>query len=255
MTLVREGLLILALILVPAVVGMTLVHRLAPAAFRRSNREAADPVWAIAGGAFGLLLGFMVVTLWDDLQKARETVQDEANDIVNLYELTYALPEGANPPALRAQLEGYTRLIVDDEWDELGRHRSSEEAERAMDNLWRSYLGLEQLLGADSLAYSESIERLPDLQDARNRRINAAESRVPAALWAVVIGGIAVMIVMIWFTGSEDFRTHLLMTVVLSVSLAAILFLIRVFNNPFQGTVRADPAPMERALIHFEKQR
>lgn len=254
MTLLKEGLIILALLLVPSVAGMLMVRRLAPSAFRDANRESADPVWAIAGGAFGLLLGFMVVILWDGLQDAQATVQDEASDIVNLYNLTLGLPPGADAEGLREQIKGYTQLLVDEEWPALGRHSSSERAEAALDALWLSYMQLQSAPGiAANRAYDESLERLAELQEARNERINAATSRVPAALWVVQIGGTALVIGMAWFTGADDFRTHLLTTAVLAVSLAAILFLIRVFNNPFQGAVRADPEPMERALAHMNE--
>jgi hypothetical protein len=253
MTLLTEGLIILSLLLVPGVIGTVLVHRYFTPAFRSANREAADPVWSIAGGAFGLLLGFMVVILWDDLQSAQSTVQDEANDLVTLYQLSYGLPETTSSAELRTRIRDYTVLLVDEEWDALGRHQQSDAAEAALDSLWRAYMALEQRLGASNQALDASIARLADLQDARNRRVNAAKNTVPTALWVVLVGGVAIMIGMTWFTGSESFRTHLLTTVVLTVSLAAVLFLIRIFNNPFQGAIRADAAPMERALEHFNE--
>src|SRR3712207_156668 len=115
MTLLKEGLIILTLLLVPGVAGMIAMHRFLPAHLRERNRESAEPIWAIVGGAFGLLLGFMVVILWDGLQDAQATVQDEANDIVNLYQLTYGLPESARPEELREKIRAYTRLLVDEE--------------------------------------------------------------------------------------------------------------------------------------------
>ena len=251
MTLLKEGLIILVLLLAPSIFGMIAVHRYLPARFRERNRESADPIWAIAGGAFGLLLGFMVVILWEGLQEAQATVQEEANDIVNLYQLTYGLPDSARPQELRDKLRTYTRLLIDEEWEELGKHSSSERAEAAIDDLWLSYMRLSPALGNSNKAYDNAVEHLSLLQDARNRRINEAAGRVPTPLWVVLIGGTVLVIAMTWFTGSEDFRTHLLTTVVLSIALASILFLIRIFNNPFQGQVRADAEPMERALEHM----
>ena len=196
MTLLKEGLVILALLLVPGVVGTILVHRYSPPGFRLANREAAD---------------------------------------------------------LRAQIRGYTALLVEEEWDALGRHEQSDTAEAKLDDLRQSYMGLERRLGSSNEALDQSVARLAELQDARNRRINEAKSRVPIALWVVLSGGVAIVIAMTWFTGSENFGIDLLTTVVLTLSLAAVLFLISVFNNPFQGSIRADPEPMERALAHFDE--
>ena len=249
--LVLEGLVIFALVLLPAVLGVIAVRRYLPASFHQANFAVAEPIWAILGVTYGLLLGFLVVNLWGDLQTAQQTVQDEANDLVNLYALTYGMPDSVAPAALREQIIGYARLLVDDEWPELGRHASSPRADAAMDGLWRSYLRLDTVLLRTSTSYNESVRLLADLQSARNRRINAAQDLVPAVLWVVLLGGVAMMIGTIWFTGSDDLRTHLLMAAVLGISLASILFLIRAFNNPFQGDVRVNPEPIERALQQF----
>jgi hypothetical protein len=170
-----------------------------------------------------------------------------------MHQFTYGLPESAAPAALRDQIVAYARLVVDEEWPDLGRHQSDPSADAAFDNLWKSYLRLEPSLGATSASYQESIKLLSELQDARNRRISAARNVVPTALWVVLIGGVAIMIATIWFTGSEDLRTHLLMTIVLAISLASILFLIRAFNNPFQGDVRVNAEPIERVLQQLDE--
>jgi hypothetical protein len=243
-----EGLVIFALVLLPAVLGVVVVQRSLPARLHQLSFAAAEPIWAILGVTYGLLLAFLVVNLWTDLQSAQATVQDEANDLINLYELTYGFPEAVAPIDLRGQIVSYTRVLVEDEWPMLGRHERSPRADTSLRTLWRLYLRLEPTLGAANRSYSESVEHLADLESARNRRINAAQIIVPTALWVVLLGGVALMIVTVWFTGPDDLRTHLLMAAVLGISLASILFLIRAFNNPFQGDVRVSVDPIERAL-------
>jgi peptidoglycan/LPS O-acetylase OafA/YrhL len=250
-TLLKEGLIIFGALLVPALILTVIVRRFVPARFREESRQHADPVWAIAGGAFGLLLGFMVVLLWEDLQEAQAAVQAEASDLVNLYELSFGLPASANPEGLRGRIVAYVQSLVDEEWDALGRHQADPGSQRIIDQIWRSYVELEPSIGSESISYGESITRLEEIQEARDRRINAATNRVPGALWAVLLGGVALIVAMACFTGSDDREAHLLTVTALVVSLAAVLFLIRIFNNPFQGHVRADPEPMERALEHF----
>lgn len=251
MMLVLEGLIIFILVLLPALLGVIVVHRYFPRSLHQISFAAAEPMWAILGVTYGLLLAFLVVNLWSDLQSAQATVQDEANDLINLYELTYGFPESATPVDLRGQIVTYARVLVEDEWPVLGRHESSPRADTGLRALWRFYLRHESTLGAANRSYSESVELLADLESARNRRINAAHNLVPLALWIVLLGGVALMIVTVWFTGPEYLRTHLMMAAVLGISLASILFLIRAFNNPFQGEVRVNADPIERALEKF----
>ena len=93
--LVLEGLVIFTLVLAPALLGVILVQRYFPTSLHHLSFAAAEPIWAILGVTYGLLLAFLVVTLWSDLQNAQQTVQEEANDLVNLYQLTRGLPEEA----------------------------------------------------------------------------------------------------------------------------------------------------------------
>lgn len=253
MSLILEAVIIFAAILLPALLGVLVARRYLPPSFHVSSSKSAEAIWAIVGVTFGLLLGFLVVNLWGDLQNAQATVQDEANDISAIHHLTYGLPESAMPAELRGRIREYARLLVDEEWPVLGRHESSSQADAALEGLWRSYLALEAPLGGTNTSYNESIVRLLDLEDARNRRIDSARSVVPVALWAVLIGGVVLMIGTVWLTGPDHLPTHVLMTVVLALSLASILFLIRAFNNPFQGDVRVDPEPIERVLQQIER--
>ena len=254
MPLAVEGLVIVALILLPALLGVILVRRFLPASFHRANLAVAEPIWAILGVTYGLLLGFMVVTLWGDLQEAQKTVQEEANDMICLNELTYAFPDSTTtPPAvMRERIKVYAQQVVDVEWSELGRHRGDPGADATFDALWNMYRRLDLEVGSEVESYDESIKLMISLQKARNGRISAARDVVPTALWVVLLGGVAVMIGTVWFTGSEDLRTHLLMAAILAISLASILFLIRAFNNPFGGDLRVDPGPIELVLQRLD---
>lgn len=252
MVFVTEGLIIFLLVLVPALVGTLLVRRLFPSHFLHANREAADPAWAISGGLFGLLLGFMVVTLWQNLVDAQATVQQEASDLSSLYELTGGLPEADRAEA-RERIRTYILVSVEDEWPQLGRHRSSEAAEDAIDNLWQYYLERDREPVNQAESFEQSLSTLVALQEARKQRLDAADSTVPAPLWVVLLCGVGVMVVLLWFTGADNTGTQILMTIVLSLSLAAVLFLIRIFNNPFQGAVRVEPVPFERLLVEIDR--
>src|SRR5262249_51710843 len=148
-------------VVIPAVLGMILVRRLMGFGFRDESNRHGEPAWAIAGGVFGLLLGFMVVILWQDLVDARSVVPDQANDMVAISELSNGLPANVRPQ-LQADIREYVRLIVGDEWEKLGQHRRSDAAEAAFRKLWGEYLALDATLGGSSQSYAESVQRLSE---------------------------------------------------------------------------------------------
>jgi hypothetical protein len=247
-----EGIVIMGGMVVIAVVGSQIVGRYLPPTWRRDNQHSAELVWAVTGGTFGLLLGFMVVTLWQNLEAGDRTVQDEANSLTNLYMLAGGFP-ASQQTRIRSLLRAYSRDVIDHEWDLLAQRQTSAEAERVVTDLWQAYLGLVTLSDArESDLYAESLHRMSEFQEARLTRISQAEGHVPSVLWVVLIIGVGVVIALMWITGSGKTHTRIPMTVALALSFGAVIFLIRVFNNPYIGDVRVGPEAIERALARWD---
>ena len=113
MTLLIEGVLIVGLMLCIGVGGLFVVHRFLPHLHRHEIREGSEAVWAVAGGVFGLLLGFMVVVLWENLTDAQTVVQNETNHLGSLFRLAGGFPDPERRQ-LRGEMREYAQLMVDE---------------------------------------------------------------------------------------------------------------------------------------------
>jgi hypothetical protein len=68
-----------------AVGGLVLVQRLVSTELRKGHNEVAGFIYAVLGVAYAVLLGLMVVAVWEDWQAANATANDEANEVAEIY--------------------------------------------------------------------------------------------------------------------------------------------------------------------------
>jgi hypothetical protein len=73
------GLLVVLLFVALAVGGLVLVQRLVPIERRLAHNDVAGFIYAVLGVAYAVLLGLMVVAVWQDWQAAQETATQDGD--------------------------------------------------------------------------------------------------------------------------------------------------------------------------------
>ena len=96
------------------------------------------------------------------------------------------------------------------------------------------------------------LRSLAQLWDARQQRLLAAETTIPAVVWIVTIVGGALTIAFGSFLGVPSLGMHLAMSAALAVSGALVLILIIALSNPFRGDFRVSTLPFDRVLAQIE---
>src|SRR5215218_6164932 len=76
-----------------ALVGLEVVQRLVPAEKRQEHNDVAGFVYAVVGIVYAVLLALLVIAVWEQFQKANETVESEANAVAEIAWLAHRLPE------------------------------------------------------------------------------------------------------------------------------------------------------------------
>ena len=101
MILIVYGVLVVCAAGLAAVAGLTLVQCLVPSRLRqhRSN-DAAGAIYHTLGVVCAVLLGLVVIAVWEEYGTADETVESEANALDEIAWLAHGLPE---PDGLQLQ--------------------------------------------------------------------------------------------------------------------------------------------------------
>ena len=172
---ISTGLFIVALAILIAVGGLVLVQRLYSTDQRKQHNDVAGFIYAVLGVSYAVLLGLMLIAVWEKWNAAEDLTADEANELAGIFWYAHALPqpEGRH---IQELVRSYERVVVEEEWPLMAQGRSSPKAWDTLDELRGAILGLEPPKGApqmgyEQMRYNEMLEQLHDLGNARRERL------------------------------------------------------------------------------------
>jgi hypothetical protein len=249
---VLTGLLIVAVATVVAVGGMMLVQSLVSTERRKQHNDVAGFIYAVLGVSYAVLLGLMLIAVWEQWNAAQDVASDEANELAGIFYFAHALPqpEGRH---IQELVRSYTQVVVEEEWPLLEQGKSSPEAWATLDELRGAILGFDPSTGAQQVRYNQVLEQLHGVGDARRERLLAASEGLAPILWVVLIGGGVITIAFTYLFGLQNTVVHTLMVAALAMILSSSLFTVAALDYPFKGDVRIHPAAFEQVLERFQE--
>jgi hypothetical protein len=247
MSTVTLGLLVLIATVFISLVGLTIVRRRVPVSLLQQHRDVAGFIISVLGVVYGVLLGFIVVTVWEQYEHAREYISGETNQMADLMQISKGFADPLSDQ-IQQNLLNYGKLVITSEWDSMAKGKSSAQAQSALDNLWKIYRGIEPKDSSESALMAEGLARLAQLSDFRRGRLHESRSQVPGIVWVVLFLGAMITIFYTYLFGVENLIAQGIMTAALSLEIALILFLVFVLDNPFRGDFQLTSAPYTRVL-------
>lgn len=197
---------------------------------------------------YGLLLGLVVVELWQLKDSAEKNTVNEANEIRITAELATLLP--GNKSVLMNSLGDYVEGVVKKEWPMMmdGQQREMFNASPELDNVRASISDLEPKSQVDLMTYQEILGRYGRIVEARQQRLFDSEAHLPNTLLVALIVGAAFVWGCTFFIVSEQIHSQTILCAVCGGYMFMLVYLIVVLENPFIGSWRVDTTPYERVL-------
>jgi hypothetical protein len=118
------GIPLICLAVLLAVGGLVLVQRLKPGRRRVRQNDVAGFIYAVLGVAYSVLLGLVLVAVWEQWNAATAAVDQEARDVADVYFLAHRLPEPEGRH-LQELTRSYARTVVNEEWPLMKRGKVS----------------------------------------------------------------------------------------------------------------------------------
>jgi protein-S-isoprenylcysteine O-methyltransferase Ste14 len=249
------GLLVVIGACLAAVAGLELVQRLVPAQKRQEHNDVAGFLYAVIGVVYAVLLALLVIAVWEQFQKANETVESEANAVAEIAWLAHRLPEPEHH-VLQEDARSYAQEVVDQEWPLMEQgiegQRGTPEAWNLIDDMRTTLQGFEPSTAAEQNVHAEGLDQIDRLGDDRRIRFVAAEEGIPGILWAVLVFGAVVVVGFTYLFGLRNSWAHRLMVMSLTAVIALVLFAIVAMEHPFSGGASIEPEAFELILERFE---
>lgn len=246
-----SGLLIVVLSILLSLAGMFLVRRRLSFAKLKSNNEVAGFIYSMIGIVYAVLLGFIVVVVWEKYSDTENSVHEEAVHISILFRSAQALPEASRRP-LQERLLTYAKSVVNEEWQTMAAGNPSVTTSEAYDNIWKTYYEIQPQSEREKVFYQEAIDGLGELSHNRRFRLLSSRSGLPVALWVLLIGGGIIAVGFTYLFGIESARTQSFMVAALAGLIGFILFLIVSLDFPFSGDLRIEPEAIKSVIEMWE---
>ncbi|MEU7580404.1 hypothetical protein AB0B50_22715 [Streptomyces sp. NPDC041068] len=232
--------LIVGGVVVLALAGSVLTHRRHPGLADGEHNDMVGVVIGMYGAIYGIILAFVVVTLWTQMQDADAVVQDEASALAQLTWDSQAFPP-ARRDRVHAAVGAYIHKVVDVQWPLMrtGNPQYSV-AQRQMEDLFSSLQTYEPRTEKEKAFYGEAIDDLNEVVAHRRARMTIARQELPGLLKALVYGGALVFIPLTFLYGIKSRRVHLLFVGSVAALIGFSLLLVVVLDHPFAGKISVD---------------
>ena len=245
------GLSLICLAMLVAGGGLVLVQRLMPTRRRMPHNDVAGFIYAVLGVAYAVLLGLMVVAVWEEWNAANAAVDQEASEVAEIFWLAHRLPqpEGRH---LQELARSYARTEVNEEWPLMERGKVSPKAWAILDEIRNEIQSMKPATDTQQVLYEQGLQQVSELADARRERLLDAKEGLPAILWVVLIVGGVEAVGFTYLFGLESTTVHVLMVTSLTLIIALVLFTVAALDYPFEGDIHISPDAFEQVLGRFE---
>ena len=238
--------ILIVVALVISTVLVAVLNRVWPTAHRKLVNDVTGWQLGILGTTDGVILGFMLYTVWNDFRVAEINANLEATSLLTVSRIADGLPSPERE-AFHALGLKYADAAVNQEWPAMQFQQDSNASEVVLRDMWKLLTVVKNGEAGGSSSVDHLTSAMSDLSEKRNLREQEFQVRLPGILWLLLLAGAGATVGSACLLGNDNQWLHycqvLALTFVVSVALAAIADLAR----PFEGAVSVTPIAMERA--------
>lgn len=228
-------------VLIGIVVGVSvaihavLQRRLKPE-FLQKHNDVAGFLFSAVGVIYAVVLGFVVVVVWEKYDNTIANVNAEVAAVSDLYRASAGFPQPLRS-GVRSDLMQYADAVINVEWPLMARHVAIVQDMDILERLAYRIDAYSPRTTGQSDVHQMAMSQLERLLDARRQRVIQSEPSVPNVLWFALTSGALAMLAFAFLFGVENRRAQLIMTAILAGLIAMLFVVIFEFDSPFNGSV------------------
>jgi multisubunit Na+/H+ antiporter MnhB subunit len=238
--LVAELLIVAGVVACSVAIHAFIQRRLRSEVLRRNN-DVAGYLFSAVGILYAVVLGFVVVVVWQKYDATVSNVENEVNSVADLYHAV----DGFTDPTrseIRSELRRYVELVIRVEWPTMARGQQvSQAGADLIDDAFYRVNNFPSSNWRQFAAQQGAMRMAERLVDARRSRLIETVPAVPSVLWFALIAGALAMIAFCYIFGVENRPAQLVMTAILVGLIGMLFIVINAFSTPFSGSVRISP--------------
>ena len=186
---------------------------------------------------FGLILAFLVVSMYDTNHRVEESISKEANSLVAILQTSRCLN---NAPEIRAAIKNYAQTVREIEWPLMKAGKIEEVwalTPALMNPVVEAVLHANPTGTVQEHFFDKLPEMLSDLDGSHRSRLTQTEIHLPVQFWRIIC---LMMILTLWFlaymnpwTGIISIIPIIIPGIVIALSFSLLISLHYPFLGPF----------------------
>jgi hypothetical protein len=200
------------------------------------------------GILFALIVGFLAVGVWDNVDRAEEEVADEASALRSVIILSDDLPPDLGG-RMRALIHRQIEDAVNDEWPAMKEQRANLNAIPVpLSDALHLAVGFDPQTDGQTVTQRELVTSIQNALDARRQRIVVSESGINSVKWAGLIALAALTLFGIGMVHSGNRTTARIAMGMFAAAVAVVITMLASQDEPFAGQLGIDPDVLEQIL-------
>ncbi|HEY8276740.1 MAG TPA: hypothetical protein VIG52_07075 [Methyloceanibacter sp.] len=195
------------------------------------------------GVIYGLLLGLLAVSTYQNHEDAERAVINEASALAALYRDISMYPEPYGSE-LKGFLKDYTRYVIDEAWPLQRIGVVPEGGVARIAAFHAKLIGFEPQTKAQEALHDASLRQFNTFYEYRRTRLYSVNTGIPPIMWMTVGAGAIINILLLWLFNLRR-GTHLLLGGLISFFTATMICVIALLGNPYRGEVGIPPQAFE----------
>jgi len=218
-----------------------------------TEHRTLSTISTMMSGLFGLMLGLIVVSLWQDYKDLEEKIIQEASSIDVLYSEAQQI-EGSETDTIQKLIVKYLDSIIYDAWPLLEKGEESKSTPRIFTELMTRVMALKNdEMGNQEYLIQDMVRRLVDLSTIRKERLYYTYNpRVPRTMWIALFTAGVIITFNTFLLPIANLRKRILLTALYSAMLGITFILIISLNYPFGGAIGLNPDAFKRVKYNIE---
>lgn len=211
------------------------------------DNEMVSSIFSGVGLLFGLVMGLVAITAWENFDRSGDIVSSEAATAGALYREISAL-RSPEKQRMLAELEEYLKEVIQVAWSLHHKGRPDSEDGHILSRLHAELTAYGPRQGADKDLYREALRTFSKLTGARDLRLEEVSTGIPVLFWTLIMIGALLTLSLIGFFHVRSLKLHLLVSGVYGFFMGGMVFLLAAMDSPLSGEVSISPEPYQAVL-------
>jgi hypothetical protein len=197
---------------------------------------------SVVQALFGLTLGLVIVTLFQNYRSAQAGIRSEAIALAQLARVSTAFPKSVDSE-LRAEIVKYIQDVRTKEWKLLRDGRTSDEAWGDIGAMYATLKDYDPETRTQGAFYGQALSRLDDIVTERKDTLAAIKEPFPTILQLVLLFGAFVVVTAPMFLVTVSVRFQAVKVAAVATVIATALFAAAVLDSPFSRALPVSDQP------------